>query len=330
MTDGTRGHGGVVLSTEQISVTILPYTGADLVSIVDSGTGTDVLFRTPWAGVSAAAAWDSHTRWIAAYPGGWQVLCPNAGPEREVTGALLGFHGEAAIVPWTVDEVTPTTLRCSTTLFTAPFHMARSITVTGRTVTVEESVENTSPDPHELVWMHHPGFGPPLVNTGAYLDLPGGHLQADPEAPPGYILGAGSEHEWPVATSHDGNEVDLRRLPGPDEPRGLFAAVHDMPAGWFAIRNDDLGLGVAMCWDLEVFPHLWLWQEVHHSEGFPWFRRAYVVAAEPSNVMTNQRPAHGPVPSLEGRGRRSTTLEMTLFTPSGLVTGVQPGGLVFS
>jgi hypothetical protein len=324
-----RPDDGVVLSTAQISVTVLPGNGADLVSIVDIASGVDVLFRTPWAAASAAAvAWDSLTRWLATYQGGWQVLCPNAGTERTVAGALLGFHGEASMVPWIVDEVTETALTCHLTLFTAPFRMKRVVRVFDRTVAIDETVENTSSDDHELIWMHHPGFGSPLVSASAELDLPGGVLLADRESPPGFLLEAGSKHDWPFATTFEGDLVDLRRLPGPDQPRGLLAGVDRLPAGWFAIRNPELGLGVAMHWDVEVFPHLWLWQEVHHSEGFPWFRRAYVVAAEPSNVMTDQRPASGPMPTLKGGEKRSTTLEMTLFQPSGPVTDVEPGGQV--
>ncbi len=41
-------------------------------------------------------------RWIEAYPGGWQLLLPNGGDECTEQGVTWGFHGEAALVPWTV------------------------------------------------------------------------------------------------------------------------------------------------------------------------------------------------------------------------------------
>jgi hypothetical protein len=36
-----------------------------------------------------------------------------------------------------------------------------------------------------------------------------------------------------------------------------------------------------MAWTPNVFKYLWLWQEMHASGGFPFYKRAYTMAVEP-------------------------------------------------
>ena len=324
------GDSAVRLSSASLDVLVLPDAGCDIVSVRDLRTGIDVMFRTPWAGQAAeGAAWGSESRWLAAYPGGWQVLCPNAGEERTVAGAVQGFHGEAALTAWQVLDRTEVSMTCRVSLFTAPLELTRTIEVAGPVVRVTESVHNTSPDPCPVVWMHHPGFGEPLVGPSARMYLPGGVVVGDAVAP-GTLLAPDSRHRWPHAEAVDGRALDLSDLTDLGDPREVFGCVVDAPEGWFALTNPEHQLGVAMCWDRDVFPFTWLWQEVHATPAFPWFRRVHVVGVEPSNVM----PGHGvdagrgQAPSLDGGGSTSTTLELTVFTPTADVVHVAPGGRV--
>ena len=57
-----------------------------------------IAHRTPAGGRSSRDG--SMAGWLRGYPGGWQLLVPNAGPEREHDGARQGFHGEASIATW--------------------------------------------------------------------------------------------------------------------------------------------------------------------------------------------------------------------------------------
>ena len=79
--------------------------GADIYALADRRTGVDVLFKSPW-GTRSPGPWlraaSSMERWVEAYPGGWQVLLPNGGDECVEQGVTWGYHGEAALVPWTV------------------------------------------------------------------------------------------------------------------------------------------------------------------------------------------------------------------------------------
>jgi hypothetical protein len=82
-----------------------------------------------------------------------------------------------------------------------------------------------------------------------------------------------------------------------------------------------------------VFDKAWLWQEVHSTSDWPWFRQAYVVAVEPASVV----PGHGMASArasgstglrLEPGVGREVTVEAVLFEGTRPVAGVAPGGVV--
>ncbi|WP_326791496.1 aldose 1-epimerase family protein [Streptomyces sp. NBC_00841] len=78
----------------------------------------------------------------------------------------------------------------------------------------------------------------------------------------------------------------------------MFACLTDFRTGSFAIESPSAGFGIRVEWDASVLPHAWLWQECHASSGFPWYRRAYVVAIEPANVLPGD-----PTPACPTRGQ---------------------------
>ena len=49
----------------------------------------------------------------------------------------------------------------------------------------------------------------------------------------------------------------LDRVPATAVERVCY--LPDRPAGWAAVRDVADGQGVGLAWDLDVFPHLWLW-----------------------------------------------------------------------
>lgn len=325
----------LALRSDAVEVTLLPDKGCDIVQVRHRPTGTDLLFTTPWADAparTAPAAADTATSWLTAYRGGWQVLLPNAGADRTAGGAALGFHGEAALVPWRELEVRPERAVLETRLVTAPLHLRRDIVVDRPVLRVTETVTNDSPDAQRVAWAHHPAFGPPFLDEGCRLTTGARTVIADADAP-GTVLAAGSRHGWPTAHAADGAEVDLRRVPGPGERREVFAALTDFSSPFAAIVNPRLGLGAGLRWSAACFPHAWLWQEVHATAGFPWFRRAYVVAVEPSSVLTGG-PSGEDVPwpgggtLLAGGESRTAVIELVVFKGTREVADIRPGGEV--
>lgn len=304
----------LTLHSDHLSVDVVAHKGADIVSIVDVDSGIDVLFRTPWrrkALVSPPPGGDSQLDWLARYPGGWQQLLPNAGAPRLVDGVLRGYHGEAAVAAWTVESATSSSASFGVDLVTAPLRLTRSLRVEGPALLVSDTVHNNSPDPIEVMWVQHPGFGAPFIDEHCTLTAGARSIISDAEAP-GNVLPADARMPFPVASSEDGREFDLRAVPAPGSGRAVFAALTDFESGWFAIDSPSAGFGIRMDWDAQVFPHAWFWQECHASTGFPWFRRAYVIAVEPANVLPGSPsaacPDRGQCPVLVAGGSWTTQM----------------------
>ncbi len=288
----------IQLGTPHLLVSIDPGRGADVVSLVDRRTGIDVLFSSPWRARAdairegqAPSTSDSVAGWLEQYRGGWQTLCPVAGAPRNVNGGPVGFHGEASVVPWTVEEVRNDTARAHVDLFSVPLRISRVITLREAKISIVDTLINLSSVPLEFDYSHHPAFGGAFLDGSCRIDTGARRLTIDPETTS--VLPPGSEHDWPWALDGAGARVDLREIPGPGSPSAVFGWLHDFADYWASITNIDLGLAVRIEWDGEHLPYAWLWEELNSSELFPWYRRARVIAIEPASVQTS------------GAGRRS-------------------------
>lgn len=331
------GEGVLPLTTlrnEYVEASFLIDKGADVYSLVDLRTGVDVLFKPP-RGARQPGPWlrseNSMERWLEAYSGGWQVLLPNGGEECIQDGVTWGYHGEAALVPWSMVEHTPTRLILETRLFTVPVRLHREFELIGPVLKLQEVVTNESPMEIEMMWIHHPAFGAPFIEEGCVFSVGFRTVIAD-ELAPGSVLAAGSKHSWPLATG-GGKSLDLSKVPGPQEKRAILAYLVDMEEPFFAITNPRLRLGVGFRWSADVFDKAWLWQEVHSGEGWPWFGQAYVVAVEPATTI----PAHGMshAKKVGGGGVRlapfaskELDIEATFFEGTGAIAGLEEGGRV--
>lgn len=310
--------GSLWLHNDQLSVEVRPDKGADITSITDRATGIDVLCRFPWgrrdlAGTSPTG--DSQVDWLARYGGGWQQLVPNAGAPRVVDGVQRGYHGEAAVVAWSLEAADDTQASMAVDLVTAPLQLTRSVHVEGAALRVSDTIYNNSDEPIAVMWVQHPGFGAPFIDE--HCTLTAGALSVITDADtPGNLLPADVRAPFPVVRTASGGAVDLRNVPGPASGRAVFACLTDFEAGWFAIDSPTAGFGIRLDWDASVLPHAWLWQECHASSGFPWYRRAYVVAVEPANVLPGDPspgcPSRGITPQLSGCATWRSEITLTL------------------
>ncbi len=323
----------ITLESDDITVTILPSKGSDLYSLVDRRSDVDVLFKSPWG--LRKPPWVGHSsmeRWIEAYPGGWQLLLPNGGDECTHEGSRLGYHGEAAMVEWEVEDCRRDQATLVTALTTAPLSVRRTFLVEGPVLRITETVTNTSPEPFECMWSHHPAFGAPFVDETSRMAIGCRTVVADDRGP-GTLLAPGSRHDWPLVKASHGGVVDLRLIPGPDEPRAMLAYCEDFVEPYFALTSRRLGFGVGLRWPLERLSKAWLWQEIHSSTGWPWYRRAYVVAVEPASTI----PGQG-IETALAKGHRGVrfapresievVVEAVVFHDTREVVGIGEGGAV--
>ena len=88
--------------------------------------------------------------------------------------------------------------------------------------------------------------------------------------------------------------------------------------GWAALRRRDGG--VALAWDVEDFPSVWLWHEIA-SPGFPFYGRSSLVAIEPASSWPGNglggAIARGQALTLQPGHTRSTTVAVIPFEISG-------------
>jgi hypothetical protein len=243
----------LTLATPQAAVVVLPGKGADIVSFVDQASGVDVLFRAPWADrVGDIPVFDSQAAWLSRYQGGWQVLCPNAGPERQQHGTVWGFHGEAALVPWQVTEYDSRRARLDVELFTAPLRLARELNLEDRTLRLTETVTNLSTVELEVMWVHHPAFGTPLVQPGCRLRTGARTLISDRDSP-GTVLQPDCLYPWPPADAG----VDL--VPVEGEDRAVVGCLTDRQ-----VQPHPLDLpGGSATYAARSFPERWRAEYLH-------------------------------------------------------------------
>jgi hypothetical protein len=286
----TRGPWSALeLESDELTVTVLPGKGCDILEVIDRRSGIDVMMRAPWGyGRPPVTGTTSAERWIESYSGGWQVLLPNGGDAANEHGVEWGFHGEAGTIPWRVDERARESARLSASLITAPLELERELRVSGRTFELVERVRNAAAEPIDVMWGHHPAFGAPLIEPGAIISPRCGSFVADERAP-GAALEPGARSTWPHAALAAGGTVDLSVIPPLDEPRSVLGYLTDFEAGEYTIANARIGLSATLRWPLELFPHAWFWQELHGLPDFPWYRRMYTQAVEPGTTY----PAHG-------------------------------------
>ena len=298
----TLPAGVVHLASSVLSVDVDPRRGADILQVTHLPSGSRVLFETPWleraeavrAGRGRPSSPDSFGQWLEGYRGGWQVLCPNAGAEREVEGGRVGFHGEAALVPWEVLDRTPAIMDLTVRLFSVPVRIDRSVRVAQDVVTVCDRLTNESSADLSFDYSMHPALGGDLLAGPCRLDTSAVTFIADQEAP-GAGLVRGSEHRWPYAHASDGAEIDLREVPGPGAARSLLGWLTGFEGrAWASLTSVSSDLCARVSWDASVLPHAWLWQELEGTAGFPWFARARALAVEPASTTTS------------GPGRRHT------------------------
>jgi galactose mutarotase-like enzyme len=320
-----KSWAAVRLRSDVVEVDILPEKGADILAVRWLPLDINVLWTTPWGlrrrGQVPTSA-GSITAFMESYFGGWQTIFPNGGPSVVEAGADWSFHGEACLAPWNEVERTIDADRVSVTFETAlvrsPFQLTKQIELAGDELRVTETVLNDSPFPREVMWSHHPAFGPPLLDAGARLEADASWFAVDPDRDvPFGDLEPGSRHDWPTGANREGAVIDLGQLPGPSQRLDRMGYLGGFGRGRCAVVNQALPLRAELSWDESVFPYAWVWQEAHATEAFPWFGRVYVLGLEPATSypgtgLASVRETTGTQVCIEGGETRTVWLALRL------------------
>jgi galactose mutarotase-like enzyme len=285
MTDATRltmtdDVDAIRLASEDVLVDVLPANGGDVFSVIDRRTEVDLLWKAPWGtDLPMDDAATSRDRWLTRAWGGWQVLLPNTGDEASEGGSTWGFHGEAGLRSWPVVSSAAGRLELELDLETAPLRVRRVYRVEGPSLSVDTSIHNVGPRSVEFLWGEHPTFGEAFA-AGATLEIDAETVQI--ELADGVDLVVGDRVPWPARAALGAAALD--HIPARSPSRLLFAFLDGLQRGTYRLRNDRLGLAARLSWPLDVFPVVWLWEEIASTQDPPWNGEAYAVGIEPQTA----------------------------------------------
>lgn len=321
----------VTLETEHLRVGLLPEKGSDIVELTDRRTGIDLMYRmrplrendgTLHTGAGSFPDW---------YSGGWQELLPNGDIPCTHRGVVHEHAGEVWRRAWEC-SFGERWAELEVELDTLPLRVRKHIELHEQRplVTITETLENRSANPVEVVWGQHPAFGAPFLSPRCEVDIPPCLVEVVDLDTTSRLL-PGPAYPWPTLPTRDGRRIDVSRIGGPDEGTHELCLLHHLSAGWFALRNPELELGLALRFDHAVFRWLWLWMAYGGGDEEPW-KDLYAVALEPfaGTRSLADAAARGEALVLNPRERLSATFEASTFTPNGFVQSVGPGGLVES
>lgn len=287
-----RGYRSLALENSQIRVEVLADKGTDIVSFLHKPSDTDFLWHR--VGGLRSAPLESTPRgvgehvFVDSYEGGWQECFPNGGQSVLYKGAELPFHGELLTVPFDVEvlEDTPerVSVRLSTETMRTPFRLEKTLTLGADSAVLEidERLSNLADEPFDVMWGHHPAFGPPFVDDSCRIDLPacrGTTERSDPW--PGSELEFAVPFDWPMAPRRDGGRRDLSIVPPPGSKIADWVRLYGFAEGWYGVTNGRRQVGFGLRWDAGLFPHLWYWHVFGGMPGYPWYGRNYNFALEP-------------------------------------------------
>lgn len=270
---------------------------------------------------------DDRQDWLSSYRGGWQELFPNAGLACKVGRVPLPFHGEASIARWRLVDRTATsvTTSCPARL---PLVVQRRIDLADDSpgVLITGEVRNESDLDVDFLWGHHPAY---LSPPGTQIDLPDGvefEVGADADPASAHVF-PGAKGTWPHAERADGDVEDLSQV----DDRAISRVIFLRGASWYALRPAN-GPGIAVTWDTDTFPVVWMWQSIGGS-GFPTYGRAQITALEPNRAAPGDGLAaaieRGEALRVGPRGTVSTWLRCTMLPDgAGRVVDVRPDGQV--
>ena len=230
---------------------------------------------------------------LDTYAGGWQDLFPTYGSRTLYYGAQIGVHGEACLYPWTCeivrDEPDDVTVSLSLRLRRSPFLLRKTLQLTGDrpALQIRETVVNESAAELSFMWGQHPAFGVPFLDDSVRIRLAGSPevIALADVAENCRFFGGEAKGLWPFLPDENGKPVDMSRACAPQAKRCLETCVFGLAEGKYEIINENLGLGLRMSWDQDVFPYVWVWANYGGLEGYPWYGRGYVLALEPWSTI---------------------------------------------
>jgi hypothetical protein len=334
-----RGVRTVQVENEMLRAGILAGKGADVFELVFKPKDVDFLWHSPW-GVRDPATHVPTTHTAASafldfYEGGWQDCFPTGGNPCEYQGMPFGAHGEVPTLPFDYsvleDTVERVALRFRARTVRTPFLVEKDVSLErgAAVLRFDERITNEGRVALPVMWGQHPALGAPFIEPGCRIDLPKARILCAGLSPVSRF--AEGSWDWPFAAGRTGGKIDLRRVPGIEADTTDTLKLTGLAEGWYAVRNERLGVGFGMSWPLAVLPVLWFWQAYGGAYGAPWYGRTYLIALEPfstARLTVAEAIEDGTARVLQPGETLAASYSAVGFEGSAEVAGIAPDGTV--
>lgn len=337
-----RGLRTVTLENEIIRVTVLADKGSDIIEFLHKPTDTDFMWRSPQGVQNPATFVPTVPRadgaFLDYYEGGWQECLPTGGGPAEYGGAGFGAHGEVCLIPWAYtimeDEPEHIAVRFRVRTYRTPLFVAKTLSLTrySGVLTIDERLVNEGDEPIDLVWGHHPAFGPPFIDASCVVDLPGARVRTT-DISPTTRYRPGDDYVWPHVPGRDGQLLDISRIAAASERSHDTVFLSELAGGWYAVTNTARQVGFAMTWPAEIFGAIWFWQVYGGALGQPWYGRTYNIALEPwttPETTVNAAITHGSARRLAPGAFLEVTLRAVAYAGVRRVAAVLSDGQIIA
>ena len=270
----------VILTSGPVRVEVDLNRGGDITSYIDERAGGEILWisKKTEAPDGAFSELSHNTQgFYDAYQGGIQELFPNTADATAVLGAELPFHGELCRTPMALVEQSSASITITADLRRYPVRVNRTISLddTGR-LTIRSEVVNLSSRELPYSWGLHPVFSEILTGENSHLWCKVKRAFSHPKPFANHQLyPPGSEV---VFEERDGFGNFLPLSP-PDSGTADLVYI-ELEENWFQLgRLEEPSIRVS--WTNADFRFLWLWQECHGQDDWPWWGQHHVVGVEP-------------------------------------------------
>ena len=283
-----RGWEVLRLSTEELSLDLVPALGGTVISLVRRADGAELLWSTPWGlrargaqllpGTAEAQASDTSA-------GGWQTLFPNGGDSAAVHGVEWGYDGEARLT-WMDWTFTGSSLLLNGRLARSPFELSKTVSLRRTEVTIGETVRNVGVEAVDTMWGSQVTLGGSLIGSDTVVEAAATVVRPDPQTSPSTSYD--DLMPWPRAYGAE-TVINLATIPALDAAETRLAYLGDFTAPTMRVRRPSVGLDLELEWDGETWPHVWYRMEAGGRRTHPWYGRGYFLALTPATSW----PAHG-------------------------------------
>ena len=259
-----HGYASLKLESAEISLIVVPQTGARIVSLFDKAAGYEWLVAPeqshPFRDLPYGTPYNPNNT------GGWDEMLPTiVATGYPVPGALkdivLPDHGEVWTLPWDDAGSTDERIRLSVTGLALPYRFTRTLSLTGASdVLIDYEIANLSAEPLAYLWTAHPQFA---CEPGAKIMLPAEVTEVVNVLPLewGEEWGpVGTHNAWPVMRAPDGTALPQDTVGRPERHRGRkFYLPPDRPIGRAGIYQPGAGCRLSLAWNPLTLPYCGVW-----------------------------------------------------------------------